>query len=95
MLFTEDVLKNGSFYYNEFSSAEEIEKWDDEKSQFDTALILITIPEKDGITMEELSKIMTPLHNHSTSKDTRLYYGYVIRKDEYSFPCRIVYHVQD
>ena len=94
-VFTDDVMETGAFYYREFASADEVEKWD-EAIKFDRGVVMISVPTKESVPdmpMEELAKIMIPLCKHYASEDSLLYYGFAVEAEGKDYYCRVVYHV--
>ena len=96
-IFTKDIVGGGSFFYREFSSADEAENWD-EAVKFDRAVVVISVPSKESVlnmSMSDLAKIMTPLYKHCASDDSLLYYAYAVEAGVEGYPCRVMYHTTD
>ena len=90
-VFSDGDLKNGSFHYKEFSSFEEIEKWNPNE-KIEAAFLILSFKEEP--LMSDIMRIYDSLKLHFAAPASG-HFGTQLLQDEDNLPLKLIYQIAE
>ena len=88
-VFSEVAIENGSFHYKEFSSFEEIEKWNPNE-KIEAAFLILSFKEEP--LMSDIMRIYSSLQLHFAAPASG-HFGTQLLQNEENLPSKLIYQM--